>query len=44
MTIHLAQTLQNLALMVSIIFRSLIDLVVLLEEQEQNPLQCLNKL
>lgn len=36
MTIHLAQTLQNFAVMVSIIFCSLIDLVVWLEVQEQN--------
>jgi len=36
MTIHLAQNLQKFAVMVLIIFRSLIDLVVFLEEQEQN--------
>jgi hypothetical protein len=36
MTIHLAQTLQNFTMMVLIIFRTLIDLVVSLEEQEQN--------
>jgi hypothetical protein len=36
MTIHLAQTLQNFAMTVSIIFQCLIDLVVWLDEQEQN--------
>jgi hypothetical protein len=36
MTIHLTQTLQNFAVVVLIVLRTLIDLVVWLEEQEQN--------